>query len=74
MTVIAISTLGVSTDSADWQSDYGKALEASRADARPLLIVLDDPSNPEAAAEEDQLVTEGEQEEFLVPTSDAMST
>lgn len=65
MAVIAISTLGVSADSVDWQSDYGKALEASRTGARPLLIVLDDPSDPAAAAEEDQLVAEGEQEELL---------
>ena len=65
MTVIACSTLGVSMDAVDWQSDYGKALEASRADARPLLIVLDNPSDPQAAAAEDQLVAEGEQEELL---------
>lgn len=65
MTVIAFSSLGVSTDSADWQSDYGKALEASRADSRPLLIVLDNPSDPSAAAAEDQLAAEGEQEELL---------
>lgn len=65
MAVIAFSTLGVSADSVDWQSDYGKALEASRADARPLLIVLDNPSDPQAAAAEDQLVAEGEQEELL---------
>lgn len=65
MTMIAISTWGVSADSVDWQSDYGKALEASRADSRPLLIVLDNPSDPQAAAAEDQLVAEGEQEELL---------
>jgi hypothetical protein len=63
MTVIAFSSLGVSTDSADWQSDYGKALEASRTGEKPLLIVLDDPSNPAAAA--DQLEAEGKQEELL---------
>jgi hypothetical protein len=65
MTVIAFSSLGVSTDSADWQSDYGKALEASRTGEKPLLIVLDDPSNPAAAAEADQLEAEGKQEELL---------
>lgn len=65
MSVIAFSTLGVSTDSADWESDYGKALEASRTGEKPLLIVLDDPSNPAAAAETDQLEAEGEQEELL---------
>jgi uncharacterized protein (DUF1778 family) len=65
MTVIAISTVGVSTDAVEWQSDYGKALEASRADARPLLIVLDNPSDPQAAVEENQLAAEGEQQELL---------
>jgi hypothetical protein len=65
MTVIAFSTAGVSTDAVQWQSDYGKALAASRADARPLLIVLDNPSDPQAAAAEDQLAAEGEQEELL---------
>jgi uncharacterized protein (DUF1778 family) len=65
MTVIAFSTVGVSTDAVQWQSDYGKALEASRADARPLLIVLDNPSDPQAAVEENQLAAEGKQEELL---------
>lgn len=65
MTVIAVMTAGVATDAVEWQSDYGKALEASRADSRPLLIVLDNPSDPQAAAAEDQLAAEGEQEELL---------
>lgn len=65
MTVIAFSTVGVSTDAVQWQSDYGKALEAARADSRPLLIVLDNPSDPQAAAEQDQLAAEGEQEDLL---------
>ena len=33
-----------------WESDYGKALEQTRADEQPLLIVLDKP-----AAEKEQL-------------------
>jgi hypothetical protein len=65
ISVVAFSGLGVSTDSADWQSDYGKALEASRTGEKPLLIVLDDPSNPAEAAEADQLEAEGKQEELL---------
>jgi hypothetical protein len=65
MAVIAFSTAGVSADAVQWQSDYGKALEASRNGARPLLIVLDNPSDPQAAAEEDQLAAEGEQQELL---------
>ncbi|QEG34261.1 thioredoxin domain-containing protein [Bythopirellula goksoeyrii] len=65
MTAIALMSFGVSGDSAQWQSDYGKALAASQADSRPLLIVLDNPSDPATAASEDQLVAEGEQEELL---------
>jgi len=51
-TAIALSTWGVSADPVEWQSDYGRALESSRAAARPLLIVLDDPSTPETNAVE----------------------
>lgn len=65
MTVIAFSTVGVSADAVQWQSDYGKALAASRADARPLLIVLDNPSDPKSAVKESQLAAAGEQEELL---------
>lgn len=65
ITVIAFSTAGVSADAVQWQSDYGKALAASRADARPLLIVLDNPSDPKSAVEEDQLAAKGAQEELL---------
>lgn len=61
MTVIAFATAGVSTDAVQWQSDYGKALEASRNESRPLLIVLDIPSDPQADAEVDQLAAQGDQ-------------
>lgn len=60
--VIVFSAAAVSAGSVKWQSDYGKALEASRAEARPLLVVLDKPSDQ---AEPEQLAAEGEQEELL---------
>jgi hypothetical protein len=60
LAVLALASAGVSADSVEWQSDYGKALEASRSEARPLLIVLDKDS-----AEPDQLAAEGDQEELL---------
>ena len=65
MTAIALMSFGISGDSAEWQSDYGKALAASQADSRPLLIVFDDPSDPAAAASEDQLIAKGEQKQLL---------
>lgn len=46
----------------EWQADYGKALAATRADDRPLLIVLD---APKTAAGEKQLDTAGEQAKLL---------
>ncbi len=61
VTAIALSTLGVTSNSVEWQSDYGKALAASKADSRPLLIVLD---NADAIAEV-QLTTIDEQPELL---------
>ncbi len=65
MTVIALMSFGISGDSAEWQSDYGKALAATQADSRPLLVVLDNPSDPATAVSENQLAPEGEQEELL---------
>jgi hypothetical protein len=49
----------------DWQADYGQALEATRSDHRPLLVVLDVPANPEAALDQTLLSGEGEQAALL---------
>jgi hypothetical protein len=46
----------------EWQSDYGKALAATRSENRPLLIVLDAPGTAVAA---DLLATEGPNAELL---------
>ena len=40
---VAASTQAGSTNETVWQADYGKALEATRGDDRPLLVVLEDP-------------------------------
>ena len=64
-TVLAVSSIAAATDSAQWHADYGKALAATRNDERPLLIVLDVPSDPEAAVESAQLEAQGEQSELL---------
>ena len=42
-----------------WEADYGKALEQTRADDRPLLIVID---NPNADAEQAPESLVGKQE------------
>ncbi len=63
--VIALSSIAASTDSAQWQADYGKALAATRNDDRPLLVVLDVPSDPKAAIESGQLEATGEQSDLL---------
>lgn len=65
LTTIAISSAVASSKPVEWQGDYGKALAATRADDRPLLVVLDVPSNPKTAVENEQLDTEGEQAKLL---------
>jgi hypothetical protein len=62
---IAASTLAVSTPKVKWQADYGKALAATRSDQRPLLVVLDTPTDPKAAFDAKLLAPEGEQGESL---------
>lgn len=47
---IAASLLAAASETPQWESDYGKALAATRADDRPLLVVLDYPAK--VAAEE----------------------
>lgn len=64
-TLVFGSAVASSSKSVQWQADYGKALAATRADDRPLLIVLDVPSDEMKAAEDDQLKTDGEQAELL---------
>lgn len=65
ITTLALSSAVASSKPAQWQADYGKALAATRADDRPLLVVLDDPTNPKKAVEDDQLKTDGDQAQLL---------
>ena len=41
----ALPEAATPTVAPEWESDYGKALQATRADDRPLLVVLDYPSD-----------------------------
>jgi len=50
--MLAVSVLASSPEPVQWQSDYGDALEATRADdAQPLLVVLDEPQAAETRIE-----------------------
>jgi len=65
LTAIAVSSAVATSKPVEWQADYGKALAATRSDDRPLLVVLDVPSDPKTAVEDKQLKTEGEQAKLL---------
>ncbi len=63
--MIAASSLAATPGKVQWQADYGKALEASKTEQRPLLIVLDVPAKPEASVDSQLLSAEGEQGKLL---------
>jgi len=63
--VIAAGATAATPTQLEWQSDYGKALAATRADNRPLLVVLDVPSNPKTAVATQQVAKDAAQEKLL---------
>jgi hypothetical protein len=67
ITLGSFAASAISTDATTdtWQGDYTKALAATRQDDRPLLVVLDVPSDPKAAVETEQFEIEGEQGKLL---------
>jgi hypothetical protein len=67
---LAISLMAASPTAPEWQSSYGKALEATRAGQEPLLVVLDKPGSDKAAIEPALLSenqAEGEVAKLLSP-------
>jgi len=48
---LAVGLLAATPESPRWESDYGKALSATRAGNSPLLVVLDEPKSQEARIE-----------------------
>ena len=65
---VAIGLLAASPQPRTWEVSYGKALEASRADKSPLLVVLDKPNSEEARIEPALLGEDsGKQAELLRP-------
>lgn len=68
--LLAVSVLASSSEPVEWQSDYGKALEATKAGEQPLLVVLDKPEADDARMEPelmDEGAETGEEAELLRP-------
>lgn len=63
--LMAVASLATLPSKVEWTADYGKALAATRNDQRPLLVVLDIPSQQDAAIDESLLSTEGDQAALL---------
>jgi hypothetical protein len=63
--LVAAASAVATTGKPQWQSDYGKALAATRSVQRPLLVVLDIPSNPQARINGSLLSAEGQQAKLL---------
>jgi len=62
---IALGATTATPTQLQWQTDYGKALAATRADSRPLLVVLDVPDNPKTTVETKQVAKDESQEKLL---------
>jgi hypothetical protein len=63
--LLAATSFGALPGEPEWQADYGKALAATRSDQRPLLVVLDIPSDPKASLDDSLLAAEGQQAALL---------
>jgi hypothetical protein len=59
-TTLAIGALLAAPQSPQWESSYGKALEATRAADEPLLVVLDKPNTEGARLSPELLETSAE--------------
>ncbi len=62
---ITMSALAATPQPLQWQADYGKALAATRSDDRPLVVVLDVPSDPKVSMEKKLAASEKAQAELL---------
>jgi hypothetical protein len=49
--MLAVSVLAGTPQPVEWQPDYGKALEETRAGDQPLLVVLDEPKTDDTRVE-----------------------
>ena len=68
--ILAVSFLAAKSEAPQWQSDYGKALEATKAEEKPLLVVLDKPADKDARIDPALLsegAASGNEEKLLSP-------
>ena len=49
---VVLTLLCAGTADAQWRTKYGDALRAARAAKRPVLVVMDNPTNPKASLPE----------------------
>ena len=67
---LAISLMAASPKAPQWDSSYGKALEATRAGQDPLLVVLDEPNSKDASVDPELLSADnvsGDNSKLLSP-------
>lgn len=62
---LAATMLTQLASAADWNSDYGDALNKAKAAQKPLLIVIDEPSNPKGRVEQVNFTDDTTQTELL---------
>ena len=62
---LSAQPVSMETGGVKWQSNYTKALRASRENARPLLVVLDIPGKPKESLTAEHLDIDGEQGDLL---------
>ncbi|MCA9247224.1 MAG: hypothetical protein KDA42_08925 [Planctomycetales bacterium] len=57
--MLAATLLSAAPDTARWTNDYGLALTETRQTNRPLLVMLDNPNDPEQAVANSQIKPTG---------------
>lgn len=57
---VALGMVAASADVPQWHNDYGKALSATRAENRPLLVVIDSTATQEQQVDKALLEEQGE--------------
>lgn len=63
--LLVSAALGAAPSDAQWNNDYGQALEAARASNKPLLVVLHNPSEPKQAVQQVAFSDDSEQAALL---------
>jgi hypothetical protein len=58
---VALGMVATSADVPQWHTDYGKALNETRSEHRPLLVVIDSAASKEQQVDKELLDGEGEE-------------